>query len=335
MLPRVFARPLELHKGQPIGAAQVVDRLNDLGYAQRSAVERPGQFAVTAGAVRLIPRGGNRTGQRIRIAFEQPRAKSAGVPTTARGRISGIEATGTKTDSVTLDPPLLTAFMSANREKRRQVALAAIPPRMVRGGHRDRRPPVLRASRGRSDPHAGAMMSNLRGRRRYLEGASTMTQQLARNFFLTEALAREAQRPALVEPQAARAVHVADPRAEGDQGGDPRAVPERRLSGTARLVRGARRRGGRAALLCEGHQQHLAGRSGDDRGSHPVAGRVVALPLARARERAAERGASRDGRRRVHIRRGRVTREHRARAGGRSGRSSRRRPISSILSARR
>ena len=192
VLPRVFARPLELRKGQSIGAAQVVDRLNDLGYAQRSAVERPGEFAVTAGAVSLIPRGGNRTGQRIRIAFEQPRAKSAGVPTTARGRISGIEATGTKTDSVTLDPPLLTAFLSTNREKRRQVALAAIPPRMVQAviAIEDRRfyehPGV--------DPirMLGAMMSNLRGRRRYLEGASTLTQQLARNFFLTEALAREA-----------------------------------------------------------------------------------------------------------------------------------------------
>ena len=39
---------------------------------------------------------------------------------------------------------------------------------------------------------AGAFVSNLRGKRRYLEGASTLTQQLARNFFLTEALAREA-----------------------------------------------------------------------------------------------------------------------------------------------
>ena len=111
---------------------------------------------------------------------------------TIAGRVSAIEAGGPAADSVTLDPPLLTAFMSTGREKRRQVPLAAIPPRMVQA--------VLAIEDRRFYDHpgvdpirmVGALVSNLRGRRRYLEGASTLTQQLARNFFLTEALAREA-----------------------------------------------------------------------------------------------------------------------------------------------
>src|SRR5207244_5180821 len=37
----------------------------------------------------------------------------------------------------------------------------------------------------------GALVANVFGSRRYLEGGSTITQQLARNFFLTEELAAE------------------------------------------------------------------------------------------------------------------------------------------------
>ena len=192
VLPRVFARPLELRRGQSLGAAQVVDRLNDLGYAQRGRIEKAGEFAVGAGAVAVIPRVGNRPGQMVRIVFEQPRVRHAGGAAPVPGRVRRIEAGGATTDSVTLDPPLLTAFLSPGREKRRQVPLAAIPPRMVQA--------VIAIEDRRFYDHpgidpvriAGALVSNLRGKRRYLEGASTLTQQLARNFFLTEALAREA-----------------------------------------------------------------------------------------------------------------------------------------------
>src|SRR6185503_14991540 len=33
--PRIFARPLTIRRGQRITLAQTIDRLNDLGYAQR------------------------------------------------------------------------------------------------------------------------------------------------------------------------------------------------------------------------------------------------------------------------------------------------------------
>jgi hypothetical protein len=50
VLPRVFARPFELRRGQSLTERQLVDRLNDLGYAQRAHTDRPGEFAVAAGA---------------------------------------------------------------------------------------------------------------------------------------------------------------------------------------------------------------------------------------------------------------------------------------------
>jgi penicillin-binding protein 1B len=185
VLPRVFARPLELRTGQSLGAVQVVDRLNDLGYAQRSRVGKAGEFAVGAGAVTVVPRGGNHQSEIVRIAFDQPRVRQAGGQPAAPARVSAIRAGASGVTSVTLDPPLLTALMSTGREKRRQVPLAAIPPRMVQA--------VIAIEDRRFYEHPGidpirmfgAVVTNLRGEKRYLVGGSTLTQQLVKNFFLT------------------------------------------------------------------------------------------------------------------------------------------------------
>ena len=40
--PRVFARPFELHRGQALTERQLIDRLNDLGYAHRARAEQAG-----------------------------------------------------------------------------------------------------------------------------------------------------------------------------------------------------------------------------------------------------------------------------------------------------
>src|SRR5688572_29445678 len=56
VVPRVFARPLELRRGQALTDRQLVDRLNDLGYAQRPAPSRAGEFAVGDGFVTINPR---------------------------------------------------------------------------------------------------------------------------------------------------------------------------------------------------------------------------------------------------------------------------------------
>src|SRR5262245_15173403 len=45
-LPRVYARPVEIRRGQSLTEQDVVNRLNDLGYAQRAEPEAPGEFAI-------------------------------------------------------------------------------------------------------------------------------------------------------------------------------------------------------------------------------------------------------------------------------------------------
>ena len=60
VLPRVFARPLEIRRGQSMSNRQLIDRLNELGYAQRGGpretrrVHRYGD-----GSVSIMPRGAN------------------------------------------------------------------------------------------------------------------------------------------------------------------------------------------------------------------------------------------------------------------------------------
>ena len=189
-VPRIYARPLELYAGQAISDRQLIDRLNDLGYAHRAQAGKPGEFAVNRDGVVLVPRDGTHTGRPVRVRF-QTAARQRGAAE-APSRIAGLFAGDARVPRVTLDPPLLTALISTGREKRRRVPLAAIPPHMVQA--------VLAIEDHRFHDHlgidpiriVGALVNNISRRKPYLEGASTITQQLARNFFLTEQLAAEA-----------------------------------------------------------------------------------------------------------------------------------------------
>jgi penicillin-binding protein 1B len=178
--PRIFARPLEIRRSQRMTEAQMIDRLNDLGYAQRQTAERPGEFAIGRDALVMIPRGGNRSGETLRFAFAPP--GKSGTP----GPVQTIESVTKKQriESVEMEAPLLTALIEG-REKRRDVPLSAIAPRMVQA--------VVAIEDRRFYDHPGvdvigtmrAVFSNLFGSKKYLSGGSTITQQLVRTTFLT------------------------------------------------------------------------------------------------------------------------------------------------------
>jgi hypothetical protein len=70
VLPRVYARPLELRRGQSMTDRQLIDRLNDLGYAQRARVEKPGEFSIAAGSVSILPRRTELKGKVVRVLFQ-------------------------------------------------------------------------------------------------------------------------------------------------------------------------------------------------------------------------------------------------------------------------
>jgi penicillin-binding protein 1B len=195
-VPRIFARPLTLQTGQNMSQAELIGRLNDVGYAQRARVERTGDFAIDRSNIVILSRGGDQAGKVVTVSFPEPpvvRKKTAKPPPPPAQRIVKMQAQARTIDRVTLDAPLLTAMMTGSREKRRRVALDTIPARMKEAvlAIEDRRfyyhPGV--------DPirMVGAVFTNMFGDRPYLVGGSTITQQLARNFFLTEQMQLEQQ----------------------------------------------------------------------------------------------------------------------------------------------
>ena len=194
VLPRVFARPLELRRGQSLTERQLVDRLNDLGYAQRTMFEKPGEFVIGSGDVTIMPARPRIQGpvgpRRLSDGRRRPTRKlhRGGRRSRRRrrraDRVLALERGTRPTERVTLDAPVLTSLINGEREKRRPVALAAIPSRMTEA--------VLAIEDRRYYQHpgvdpigiAGALFSYATGRRAVLAGASTITQQVVRNVFL-------------------------------------------------------------------------------------------------------------------------------------------------------
>jgi penicillin-binding protein 1B len=191
VLPRVFARPLELRRGQSLTDRQLVDRLNDLGYTERAEPSRPGEFAIGNSIVTIKSRAAEQDGRIIRVSFQRPVAapprgskRPAPAPKPS-DRVERLELGHVRRERLLLDPPLLTSIITGEREKRRPVAIAAIPTRMTQA--------VLAIEDRRFYDHLGvdvirsigAIVTNLRGDTPYLVGGSTITQQLVKNFFLT------------------------------------------------------------------------------------------------------------------------------------------------------
>jgi len=193
VLPRVFARPLELRRGQSLTDRQLIDRLNDLGYAQRGVPEKPGEFAIGNGAVALVPRGSEFKGKVVRVVFQRqavPDVRTAArkpAPPRPADHVLQLNIANQPSERLTLDAPVLTALGNgAEREKKRPVALSVIPQRMIQA--------VLAIEDRRFYEHPGvdpigmmgATFSYMTGRRTYLAGGSTITQQLVRNVFLPQ-----------------------------------------------------------------------------------------------------------------------------------------------------
>jgi penicillin-binding protein 1B len=147
--------------------------------------DAPGEFAVNDSTVLIRTRSSKPGAERtIKVEF--------GKPATV---VSKIGVVGPKTveplNTLTLEAPLLAAL--APGERRRYVPLASIPRVVIDA--------VLTIEDRRFYDHAGvdpiriagALFNNMFGDKPYLEGGSTLTQQLSRNFFLTDEMAVEQQ----------------------------------------------------------------------------------------------------------------------------------------------
>ncbi len=174
-VPRIFGRRLTIQAGLSLSPAQLAQRLNDVEYAERPKVEGPGEFNVAGTAVTIGVRAdGPAKPQTVRVDFSRGSAPVVTKVTTVGGG---------PLESVSLEAPMLAAL--APGERKRYVPLARIPKVMVNAviSIEDRRfyehpgVDVIRAM--------GALVTNLRGDKPYLVGASTLTQQIVKNTFLT------------------------------------------------------------------------------------------------------------------------------------------------------
>lgn len=193
-LPRVYARPAEFRRGQALSQQDLIVRLNDLGYADRPAGKQPGEFSAYRNVITIIPRSGELAGKTVTVTFPAGRVTKAN-PNPIGGRgIQSLEVVGEgRTEVIRLDPPLLTSLMASGaREKRRHVPLSAIPERMQQA--------VLAIEDQSFYSHPGvnpfrtiaAAVASVFSRGRP-SGASTITQQLARMFFLEDEFNEELQ----------------------------------------------------------------------------------------------------------------------------------------------
>ena len=173
---RVFARPLELTPGAPLTADAIEAELKLAGYRRVRSAFRPASFERDGGRMRLVTRG---------FRFLDGAAPSRRVTVSVSGgRIAAVEVDGEPRPRVRIDPAEIARVYPAHREDRVLLRLDDVPAAFLAI--------LLEVEDRRFHEHLGidplailrAAWVNLRAGRA-VQGGSTLTQQLAKNFFLS------------------------------------------------------------------------------------------------------------------------------------------------------
>jgi penicillin-binding protein 1B len=173
---RLYGRPLVLYNGLALGIPGFLKVLNELKYDDKRDPGPPalGQFVVGEKSVSFLPRpvpGGST--EALVVTFDKDHVKEL------RGLTSKKPY---KTQP--LEPELVTYLFDDSREKRRLVHYDELPDSLIKAvlAIEDRR----FFSHPGLDPFRimGAALRNMRAES-YIQGGSTITQQLVKNFFLS------------------------------------------------------------------------------------------------------------------------------------------------------
>ncbi|HEU4441814.1 MAG TPA: transglycosylase domain-containing protein, partial [Burkholderiales bacterium] len=172
---RIYARPLELHVGLRMPQADVVDELKLLGYRDIPRPGEPGWYLREENRLEIALRpfvfwDGAQPARSVSVAFEG-------------GKVSMLrDAAGADVPLARVEPLAIGGIYPAGNEDRVLVRLTEVPQHLVQ---------ALIAVEDRSFyRHAGFDLRGLARAVRSLftdrvQGGSTITQQLVKNFFLT------------------------------------------------------------------------------------------------------------------------------------------------------
>jgi penicillin-binding protein 1B len=172
---RIYARPLELHQGLRISQADVEDELRQLGYREAPPEGDAGWFSKSSNTVEIALRpfvfwDGRQPAKRVSVSFDE-------------GKISALrDAAGAELALARLDPLAIGGIYPAGNEDRVLVRLGDVPKHFVQT--------LITVEDRNFYSHAGFDLRGLARAARSLltdrvQGGSTITQQLVKNFFLT------------------------------------------------------------------------------------------------------------------------------------------------------
>ncbi|MFQ5662344.1 MAG: penicillin-binding protein 1A [Terriglobia bacterium] len=173
---RIYAAPEMLAVGDEITREEIVAQLRRFGYSgPDEEPSRFGRYRLVAPGIEILPGRASQVGPKEAVRVELTQGRVTRIRSLRDARLR---------PAAWLDPPHITNLFDRRRTKRRLVRYEDLPPLLIQA--------VIAAEDRRFFSHPGiSFLDGLRAvwvdirRGARVQGASTLTMQLARSFFLT------------------------------------------------------------------------------------------------------------------------------------------------------